>query len=151
MGGNMKKINNIVVPVDFEKNTQKLIDFAIDMASQLDSEVSFFHGVEYIAMGEMALGNFSYTDYTSERVKAAKKALEEIVENATGKCKTCRSKVVVGDVVDEVIDYAKNQNAHMIIMGTHGKRGIEKILLGSVADRVLKSAHCPVLVMNPYR
>lgn len=147
----MQKINNIVVPVDFEKNTQKLIDFAIDMANQLDSEITFFHGVEYVAIGEMALGNFSYTDYIAERKNAAKKALEEIVENAKGKCKACRSKVIVGDVVDEIIDYAKNQKAHMIIMGTHGKRGIEKILLGSVADRVLKSAHCPVLVMNPYR
>lgn len=147
----MQESTHIVVPVDLEKNTQKLIDFALYMANKLDSEISFFHGVEFAAMGEMALGNFSYDDYNSARVHYAKKALEGIVQNATGKCKKCTSKVVVGDVVDEIIDYAKNRNASMIIMGTHGKRGIEKILLGSVADRVLKAAHCPVLVMNPYR
>ncbi len=147
----MQKITHIVVPVDLEKNTQKLIDFAIYIANQLDSEINFFHGIEFLAMGEMALGNFSYNDYNSERVHYAKTALQEIVKNATGKCKKCSSKVVVGDVVDEILDYAKNRNANMIIMGTHGKRGIEKILLGSVADRVLKSAHCPVLVMNPYK
>ena len=147
----MQEIKHIVVPVDLEKNTQKLVDFAIYIANQLDSEISFFHGIEFLAMGEMALGNFSYKDYNSERVHDAKIALHEIIKNATGKCKKCSSKVVVGDVVDEIIDYAKNRNAGLIIMGTHGKRGIEKILLGSVADRVLKSAHCPVLVMNPYK
>lgn len=148
----MQEIKHIVVPVDLEKNTQKLIDFAIYMANQLDGEISFFHGVEYVAMGEeMALGNFPYKDYNSARVQNAKKALEGIVQNATGKCKKCSSKVVIGDVVDEIIDYAKDRNANMIIIGTHGKRGLEKILLGSVADRVVKTAHCPVLVMNPYR
>jgi nucleotide-binding universal stress UspA family protein len=147
----MQEIKQIVVPVDLEKNTQKLIDFAIYMANQLDCEISFFHGVEYVPVGEMALGNFPYKDYNSARVQNAKKALEVIVQNATGKCKKCSSKVVIGDVVDEIIDYAKDRNANMIIIGTHGKRGLEKILLGSVADRVVKAAHCPVLVMNPYR
>ena len=51
----------------------------------------------------MALGNFSYGDYISERVHYAKKAVDEIVENATGKCKNCSSKVVVGDVIDELV------------------------------------------------
>ncbi len=147
----MQESTHIVVPVDLGKNTQKLIDFALSMANKLDSEISLFHGVEFAAMGEMAMGNFSYDEYNSERVHYAKQALAKIVQNATGKCKKCRSKVVVGDVVDEIIDYAKNRNASMIIMGTHGKRGLEKILLGSVADRVLKAAHCPVLVINPYR
>lgn len=147
----MKDIKQIVVPIDLEKNTQKLIDFAIYMANKFDSEISLFHGVEFVAMGEMALGNFSYDDYSSARVNFAKKKLEEIVQDTTGKCKKCSSKVVVGDVVDEIVDYAKSRKADMIIIGTHGKRGLEKILLGSVADRVLKTAHCPVLVMNPYR
>ena len=148
----MQEIQQIVVTVDLGKNIQKLIDFAIYMADQLDSEISFFHCIEeIIEMGEMALGSFSHDDYNSERVRYAKEALEEIVKNATGKYKKCTSKVVVGDVVDEIIDYAKKRNANMIIMGTHGKRGLEKILLGSVADRVLKTAHCPVLLMNPHR
>lgn len=147
----MQEIKHILVPVDLEKNTQKLIDFAISIANQLDSEITFFHGIEFVAMGEMALGNFSYDDYNSERVQNATQALNEIVKNVTSKCKKCSSKVVVGDVIDEITDYAKKRNVNMIIMGTHGKLGIEKILLGSVADRVLKTAHCPVLVMNPYR
>lgn len=148
----MLEIAQIVVPVDLEKNTPKLIDYAISMANKLDSEILFFHGVELVvAMGEMASGGFTYDDYNTQRVHYAKQAIDKIVEKASGKCKKCSGKVVVGDVVDEIIDYAKKRKAGMIIMGTHGKRALEKILLGSVADRVLKAAPCPVLVMNSYR
>lgn len=147
----MQEINNIVVPVDLEKNTDKVVDFAINMAKKLDAEISFFHAVEFHAMGEMALGVPSYDDYNSERFSHAEKKVEEIVRDATGKCKNCSGKTVMGDVVDAIVDYAQDQKAEMIIIGTHGKRGLEKILLGSVAERVLKRAHCPVLVMNPYR
>jgi nucleotide-binding universal stress UspA family protein len=150
----MQKIRHIVVPVDLDRHTGKLVDFAVDMAARLDcDEVTFFHGVdfEYGPMGEMVLGNFSYEDYNSLRVDQAKKKLDEIVQKATCKCKKCGSKVAFGYVVDEIVQYAKDQEADMIIIGTHGKRAIEKILLGSVAERVIKKAHCPILVMNPYR
>jgi len=49
------------------------------------------------------------------------------------------------------VAFARDNAVDMIIMATHGAKGIEKILLGSVADRVLKRAHCPTLVFNPYR
>ncbi|MBW1751386.1 MAG: universal stress protein [Deltaproteobacteria bacterium] len=58
--------------------------------------------------------------------------------------------VIVGDAADEIISYAKLERADMIIIGTHGVKGIEKILIGSTADRVIKKAPCPVLVFNPY-
>ena len=147
----MQQITKIVVPVDLEKNTAKLVEFAIYMANRLDGEIVFFHAVEFLALGEMALGNFSYDDYNSARVTRAESMLRDIVEENSGKCRSCDSTVVVGDIVDEIVGYARDHDAGMIIIGTHGKRGLEKILLGSVAERVLKHAPCPVLVMNPYR
>jgi nucleotide-binding universal stress UspA family protein len=146
------QIKHIVVPVDLEQHTEKLVEFAVDMANKLDCEISIFHGVEYfVTMGEMALGNLTYEDYNSAQVDQARKKLDEIVRKAAGKCKKVSSKVGLGYVVDEIVAYAKDQEADMIIIGTHGKRGLEKILLGSVAERVIKRAHCPTLVMNPYR
>jgi nucleotide-binding universal stress UspA family protein len=59
--------------------------------------------------------------------------------------------VIRGDVVDEVVKYAEEEKAGLVIIGTHGTKGLERILLGSVAERVLKSVHCPTLTMNPYR
>jgi nucleotide-binding universal stress UspA family protein len=147
----MLTITKIVVPVDLHKNTEKLVDYALFIAKNLDAEVIFFHAVEFVVLGEMALGNPSYDDYNTDRLKKSRNALEDITEKSAGKCKNCTCKAVIGDTVDEILDIAKEEKAGLIIMGTHGKRGLEKILLGSVAERVLKSAPCPVLVMNPYK
>ncbi|MCK9294597.1 MAG: universal stress protein, partial [Desulfobulbaceae bacterium] len=59
------------------------------------------------------------------------------------------TKVVIGDTVDTILDEAKSYDT--IIIGTHGYRGLEKILMGSVAERVVKNSPCPVLVYNPYK
>lgn len=79
-----------------------------------------------------------------ERMAALVKKYEQRENGAGGN-------VVVGDASNEIIKYAKVQNADMIIIGTHGARGLEKILLGSTAERVVKKAPCPVLVFNPFK
>jgi nucleotide-binding universal stress UspA family protein len=59
-------------------------------------------------------------------------------------------KVFMGDVAEKIVEYAADLKADMIIMGTHGYKGLEKIMFGSVADKVVRSASCPVLTVNPY-
>lgn len=147
----MLDIKKIVVPVDLNKNTQKLVDYALTIAKPFDAEVALFHAVEFMTMGEMALGNPNYDDMNTTHKNNAQKTLSEIVTKASTKCRKCTSEVVIGDIVDEILAYTKREDGNMIIIGTHGKRGFERILLGSVAERVLKNAHCPVLVMNPYK
>ena len=147
----MLNFQKIIVPVDLDKNTTKLVEYALHIASKFDAEVILLHTVEFIVMGEMALGNPTYDDYNTSRKEAAGKALDKIVQEAADKGQKCTSRVLMGDTVDEILECAKEEHCDMIIMGSHGKRGLEKILLGSVAERVLKNAHCPVLIMNPYR
>ena len=64
---------------------------------------------------------------------------------------TVISKVLSGDVGEEILGYAIEVNANLIVMGTHGYKGLERIMFGSVADKVVKTACCPVLTINPYR
>ena len=61
------------------------------------------------------------------------------------------AKVLSGDVAEEIINYTESQGIDMIIMGTHGYKGLEKVLFGSVAEKVVKTAPCPVLTINPYK
>ena len=147
----MKEIKKIFVPVDLDKNTDQIAGYAAFVAKKLAAHLIFYHGVEFLASSEMALGSFSYEDYTSAKIDQSEKQLTELTEKIKAQGCSCESKVTVGDIVDEITGLAEKQGADMIIMGTHGKRGLEKILLGSVAERVLKGAHCPVLVVNPYR
>lgn len=60
-------------------------------------------------------------------------------------------KVLSGDVAEEILKYAAKKQVQLIIMGTHGYKGLERIMFGSVADKVVKTACCPVMTINPYR
>ena len=143
------EIKKIITPVDFEKNTNKLVEFALYMANQLSAEIGFCHVVEPFATGDMMLGSPSFVIFEKERrANAEERMIDLIKDNKTGGRK-CSGNVLIGDIADEIVAYAKD--ADMIIMGTHGAKGLEKILLGSVAERVLKRANCPCLIMNPYK
>ena len=63
----------------------------------------------------------------------------------------CEGKVIRGDTADSIIKYAADEQADLLIIGTHGRRGLEKMWLGSVAERVIKGAPCPPLTCNPYK
>ena len=60
------------------------------------------------------------------------------------------SKVLMGDVAEQIIDYAISGQGNLIVMGTHGYKGLEKIMFGSIADKVVKAAPCPIMTVNPY-
>ncbi|MCI5122570.1 MAG: universal stress protein, partial [Candidatus Electrothrix sp. AUS4] len=60
-------------------------------------------------------------------------------------------KVLTGDVSEEILQYSKEIHCNLIVMGTHGYKGLERIMFGSVADKVVKNACCPVMTINPYR
>ena len=146
----MQDIRQIIVPVDFHSNTDKLAEFAVGMANKLSAKVTFLH----------LIGEISYhSEIRPESVKLldeefrshAQKMMSALLEKNKSACPGCTGRVEMGDAAEGVVTYAKDQNADLIIIGTHGARGIKKILLGSVAERVLKSAHCPTLIFNPYK
>jgi len=65
--------------------------------------------------------------------------------------KNIEAKVLVGDVGEEIIRHAEESGMDMIVMGTHGYKGLEKVMFGSVAEKVVRSSPCPVLTINPYK
>lgn len=147
----MQEITKIVVPVDLEKHTQKLVDFAIYIAKKLDGHINFIHVTEFYSTGDMMLGSPSLENINMERVKHSKEVMENLINDNKEKYENISGVVYKGEVVETLVNYAAEEKAGMLIIGTHGAKGLEKILLGSVAERVLKRVHCPTLTMNPYR
>jgi len=146
----MKEIRQIIVPVDFHQHTSDLAEFAINIANKLGGKVTFVHAIELIEYYQ------DLSIVSAKEIDADLKAKAEVKMNALlEKCKpmapNCSGTVIMGDTADSIVEFAQSKEADMIIMGTHGARGIEKILLGSVAERVLKRAHCPTLTFNPYK
>jgi len=144
----MKAINHIVVPVDLEEHTEKLLEYAFYIAGKLSAKLSIIHIVEpFPTTGDMELGMTTIKEYTENRIQHA----GEFLEKLAAPYPECTITILHGIIVDEIVKFAKNKESDIIIIGTHGSKGIEKLLLGSVAERVVKNGHCPTLVMNPYK
>ncbi len=149
----MQDIKRIVVPVDLAKNTDRIIEFAVYIGSKFSATLSLLHVARlYESYTEVEWVGFPSVKRAEEEVRAlAQTKMTELVANCSQKSPGCTGKVVQGDVVSEILEFAKAEKADMIVMGTHGTKGIDEILLGSVTRRVVKKASCPVLTFNPYR
>lgn len=149
----MTDIQQIAIPVDFHQHTDELAAFAISIAGKLGAKPTFIHVVENLAtVGDYAgVYPTSYLQIDEEIHGYAKKMMAALLEKNKPACPDCAGMVLRGEVADGIVEYAHKQAVDLIIMATHGAKGIEKILLGSVAERVLKRASCPILLFNPYK
>ncbi|MEE4164621.1 MAG: universal stress protein [Desulfocapsaceae bacterium] len=146
----MKEIENIVVPVDFLEHTDNLVDFAVNIAKKLDGKIRFIHVVE----NPYSFAEYSYPSmniFQTELVEVAEERMKRLVEKNKNTCSGCEGKVITGNVVETILDFVKEVKGDLIIIGTHGRKGLEKMWLGSVAERVVRRSPCPALTCNPYR
>jgi len=103
------EIKKIVVPVDFQKNTQKLVDYAVFIAKQLSAEIGFCHVLEPFVMGDMMIGSPSFSDFDVKRSADAEERMANLIEDSEALCPKCTGKVLLGETVDEIVGYAKNE------------------------------------------
>ena len=139
------EISKVVVAVDFTSTTDKVVDYGVAMAEKLGANVCFLHVVSDFEGYDMMLVHPSFTVLAADIKEKAEKRIADLVEQYAGSC----GKVMIGDAAEKIVEYAKEENADMIIVGTHGAKGLERIILGSTAERVVKKASCPVLTFNP--
>ena len=157
----MQDFHRIVVPVDFHRHTDTVADYARRLATRLGAGVVFVHVVQSLArslaatdLSAAVYGDMfpaAFLEIDADLLKLARERMQALVEHSRTDLADCAGEVLEGDPADRIVAFAAEHQADLIVMGTHGARGIEKILLGSVAERVLKRAACPVLIVNPYR
>lgn len=149
----MQNIQQIIVPVDFYQHTEDLAAFAMDIANKLGAKLTFLNVSKVLAEGAIYSDVYpaSITSLDDELFGHAQKKMAALVEKCKITSPGCDGVVLRGEVVDSIVEYVKDKDSDLIIMATHGAKGIEKIMLGSVAERVLKRATCPILLFNPYK
>ncbi len=146
----MAEIKKILFPVDFTVSSDKVLPYVKLMADKLGAKVSLIHvvrGAEEFAGFEM--GAAWYSSFEQELITGAEKAMNRFVEG--NGLEDAETAVMVGTAGEEIVKYAEDNDIDMIIMGTHGRKGLEKIMFGSVAAEVVKKAKCPVLTVNPFK
>jgi nucleotide-binding universal stress UspA family protein len=142
----MINIKKILAPTDFSPSSEAAIDYAVTFAKRFEAEVILIHVIESPA--------YSVTDtlILVDHEAALKTTAEALMENVY---KTCIEKglsasrsVVSGTPHREIIKKAEQEKADLIIMGTHGRTGVERLLLGSVAEKVVRLSMIPVLTVR---
>lgn len=141
------RISHILVPTDFSGPAREATDYALDLARKFEATVTLYHVIEDPVVYIPALGG--YAPRPSELEDFSDVALAEWVvpEDAPGL--TIHRAWQHGHPVSNIIEYASENGCDLVVMGTHGRGMLKNMLIGSVAERVVRKANCPVLIVHP--
>ena len=141
------KLKRVLVPVDFSESSRKAVQYAVSFARQFDAEILLLHVVEPMPAPPEVVYLDTGAIYTEVR-EAAEKHLSEWRQAAAPEARVS-AKTRVGIAYHQIIEAADESKADLIVIGTHGRTGLAHLLMGSTAERVVREAGCPVLVVRP--
>jgi nucleotide-binding universal stress UspA family protein len=148
----MTDYNRIMIPVDFSKNSPKLLKAATEVAEKFQAELFLVFVVQsFEDYSGFFVPHMPISQFEDEMMESAEKKMEAFVSDNLKTSLKYSTEVLKGDVAEELTRYASENNVAMIIMGTHGYKGVERVIFGSVAEKVVKTSPCPVLTINPYK
>jgi len=135
-----------LVPVDFSKSSEIALNQAIQMARENRGKLLLVHVISATFAFPLKAG---FSDIFETLEKNARESMTKLLQRKRLKPTRDRSILITGlDPAQAIVSQAKKSRASMIIMGSHGRTGLQKFLLGSVAERTLRYAHCPVLIVK---
>jgi nucleotide-binding universal stress UspA family protein len=147
-GTDMATFKKIIVPIDFSETSFFALDYAIEIAKQLGARITVMHAYDlpiygfpdgpFVASAEMAA---KVLDGSTAGLRAAVDARKNVGVSLEPVLRQ-------GPPAEEIEALAKSTGADLIVIGTHGRRGLARALLGSVAERVVRMAPCPVLTIH---
>ena len=138
----------ILVPVDFSEASDKALDYAVSLAKPLDARIVVMHAFEIPLVG-FPDGVLAATAEIAARIlTASQKALEDAIEKRKGEGVEMTPLLKQADPREAVVGMAKELGADLIVMGTHGRRGLARALIGSVAEHVVRTSSVPVLTVR---
>ena len=144
----MNTPRNILVPVDFSECSKLAIDYAVALAARLDAKIHFINVLFYPVNAVPEVSIAMPPDVIDSLVAGSQRSLDQLVEPHRGKANIGETRIRIGDPRDEILHTAEQLGADLIVMGTHGRRGLKRALLGSVAELVVRTASCPVLTVR---
>ena len=144
----MKMPTMILVPTDFGEPSEAALDYALELARAFGAEIALMHSYELPIIG-MPDGTIVATaDMATRILEGARVGLDRQLEARQGSGVRIRAIIKQGDPCQAVNETAVEVQAGMIVMGTHGRRGLPRALIGSVAEKVVRTAHVPVLTIH---
>jgi len=144
----MADIKNILCAVDFSEMSPKVASYAHTLAKSLEASVH----VVFVASGFERHGGFdvpvsSFQEIIDKVMADAEKKMNSFIQEHLGTV-NARGKILKGYADEEILKYAGQENIDLIIMGTHGRKGADRLFMGSIAEKVVKSSKIPVITIR---
>jgi nucleotide-binding universal stress UspA family protein len=152
----IRSIKHVVTPIDFSDNSKLIADSAAFLAGKFGASLNLVFVVQnFEDYSGFFVPQMHMPNLEDELLTGAEARMVSFVDDYRQDyiqlgVVDIVAKVLMGDVGEQIVDYATEIQADMIVMGTHGYKGLEKIMFGSVADKVVRAADCPVTTINPY-
>lgn len=146
----MLKLHSILSPTDFSEFSDLAIQYACELAEKFQAELHLLNVLQdYDAMSPGTGGTFApFTDWLPQLRKESQEQLAKLPGAEWANKFPVHRTTRVGAPIDEITKYAKEHNIDLIVQGTHGRRGVKHMLLGSVAENIVRYASCPVLTVR---
>ena len=146
----MKQVKKILFPIDFAENFDSLLPW-------VSTFVEKFGATLYVVFVAQDLSSYStfyvphgnIQGFQEQAQEAAQKRMAEAAKDQFKDFPKLETRVLMGSPAEKILDLAKQENIDLIIMGAHGRKGLERVFFGSVADKVVTGALCPVMTIHP--
>ncbi|MBU4262103.1 MAG: universal stress protein [Proteobacteria bacterium] len=146
------QVKKILVPVDFSENSNRIIKYGASVASQFGAEMeAIFVAQTFQDYSEFFEPHMPVIQFEEDLVASARERMKAFLAESLEPAVVCKGVVMAGDIAETIRNYAREQKVDLIVMGTHGYKGLEKVLFGSIAEKLVKNSPCPVLTINPYK
>jgi nucleotide-binding universal stress UspA family protein len=141
-------LRRLLVPVDFTETSDRALDYAIEFARRFDASITIMHAYQIPVYGFPDAAYITSAELAAQISTAAQKRLDALIE--AHKTEGVEMTAILRDGVawEEINTVAAELKADLVIIGTHGRRGLARALLGSVAENVIRTSTLPVLVIH---
>jgi nucleotide-binding universal stress UspA family protein len=139
-------VHHVLVPIDFSPYAEQALDYAIALAQKLQARVTLLHVIQPPLVAGADMGVWPSPAFIDDLETAITGDMEGYLARVTAAGLAGEIAVVHGVPFQEILDTAKARQVDLIIMGTHGRTGLTHVFLGSVVEKVVRLAPCPVLI-----
>ncbi len=142
-------IKKILVPIDFSDYSKKALQYTVQFCKSMEAEIILVYVIEpMIYPADLSMGQMVIPQNELNLDQKAKSELEELAKSEIGDLLKYQILIKMGKPFMEIIETASEQDADLIIISTHGHTGVEHLLFGSTAEKVVRKAPCPVLTIR---
>lgn len=145
----MQPFTEIVIAIDFSENSNHAFEYALNMARQFNAHLTVIHVInEPVDLRGFYVPHISFEELEKEIENSAQTMMQKFCKENLSDFSNYSTFLVTGIPCDEIVNKANELNASLLVVGTHGRTGLDHIIFGSTAERVVRTSSCPVLTVH---